>query len=182
MLRRVVLGWPLRRKNLRIRNQRKRERTKDRFTPSNTKEPPVHSWFNAHMSKVLLQEYQRVRNLNRFTIPYDEQLRKEFVEAAEAYSLFKLHQYYGDYERLQDLNIVMDAAEEQAETLPRHLKAEVLDSDKHNSKYDRTPESSSFNRYYEQMLKIYPKTLATNITAARRIAEIADDGLKFHES
>jgi len=182
MLRRVVLGWPLRRKNLRIRNQRKRERTKDRFAPSNTKEPPVHSWFNAHMSKVLLQEYQRVRNLNRFTIPYDEQLRKEFVTAAENYSLFKLHQYYGEYERLQDLNTVMDAAAEQAETLPGYLRDEVLNMGKHNSKYDRCDETSPFYRYYEQMLKIYPKALATNITAARRIAEISDDVLKFHES
>ena len=182
MLRRVVLGWPLRRKNLRVRNQRKRERTKDRFTPSNTKEPPVHPWFNAHMSKVLLQEYQRVRNLNRFTIPYDEKIRKEFAEAAETYSLFKLHQYYGEFERLQAMNRVMDAATEQADTLPRHLREEVLEAGRHGAKYDRTDESAPFYRYRDQMVKIYPKALATNIVAAMRLSEISEDDLKFHES
>ena len=182
MLRRVVLGCPLRRKSLRIRNQRKRERTKDRFTPSHTKEPPLHPWFNAHMSRVLLQEYQRLRNMNRFTMTYDEKVRQEFVEAAEKYSLFKLHQYYGDYERLQAMNAVMDAALEQVETLPSHLQADVSNFDSPRNKYRRNPESASFYRYFDQMVKIYPQTLSTNIIAVKRLLEIANDQIKFHHS
>lgn len=182
MLRRLLpTNCPLRRKNLRVRAARKRDNIKDRYQPAHTKEPLVHPWFNSHKAKVLMQEYQRVRNLNRFTITYDEELRKEFAAAAQEYSLYKLHEFYGIVERQRATDKVMNAAHDAAETLPAHLYDDVLGETRPH-KYIRPENASPFVRYYEQMISIYPGVLARNIMAARRLGEIADDAIKYHES
>ena len=129
-----------------------------------------------------MQEYQRVRNLTRLTISYDEPLRKEFVKAAEEYSLFKLHQFYGLSQRFAASDKVMIEAQEAAETLPTHLREEVLNGGRANDKYDRDEATAPFIKYYDQLIKIFPPVMCMNIIAARRVGEIAKDAIKFHES
>jgi hypothetical protein len=175
MLRRVVMTNILfrKKKTTQFRMKKKWMRDKDRFAISKTGERPLNPWITKSRIQILMKEFERIRNLNRITIKYNEKLIEEYANVSEEYSQLATHRYLADHIEFTDNVDCARQAEADSKTLPKFLQDD-LNADL--PFYSPTKEMSFAFRYSPQISRFMPKRIANNWLATHAVnTHIEDD-------
>eukprot|EP00359_Climacostomum_virens_P003104 CAMPEP_0204918738 /NCGR_PEP_ID=MMETSP1397-20131031/16366_1 /ASSEMBLY_ACC=CAM_ASM_000891 /TAXON_ID=49980 /ORGANISM="Climacostomum Climacostomum virens, Strain Stock W-24" /LENGTH=148 /DNA_ID=CAMNT_0052092137 /DNA_START=54 /DNA_END=500 /DNA_ORIENTATION=+ len=138
-----------------------------RFSSEETGEPPVSDWVTPERAKAMLQEIQRLRNMNRFTIKYDKKQMEEYCELSEKYSRYRLHEFIKFRTLVDRSNKLAKEASDHLKTIPASLMKADLSKP--------LPIEINHLRYFPQMVLYMPKTLSDGLKAAENLVEVVED-------
>lgn len=123
---------------------------------------------------------QRIRNLNRLTIKFDQEYLNNFIPAALEYSDYRLSELMSFHAEIDKNSIEIDKAMKEAETLPHHLYEEVFNHKK-PFEFLRPDSLDELDRHFDEFIRYLPEDMTKNFRVARQLRRIGADLIPHHE-
>lgn len=142
-----------------------------------TGETPLHPYFNKSRAYAMLKEQQRLRNLHRHNIKYDNAMIEDFANRAEEMSVYYTHEHFEAFEEYKQNKAAFNTLEDHLNSLPDNLKKELTS----NKEYLYPKNLQFINYYWGQVVRMLPQQFTHIYKAGQKLRVIFENDLEFHD-